>query len=387
MHHQLKTLLFTALAITAAWAQQPPQGPIVNSPEVQPDRRITLRILAPKAETVTLMAGDIPGQPRGGAPLTKAENGVWEITLGPVDPGAYRYRFVVNGVPAMDPRNPDTSESNTNAWSLVAVPGNEWMDANKVPHGAVARVHYYSTALGRRRRMTIYTPPGYESGKGKYPVFYLLHGAGDSDDSWTSVGRAGFILDNLIAQKKAVPMIVVMPAGHTSRAFGPGGGMASALKEFTEDFAKDILPYVERNYRVLTGRQHRAIAGLSMGGLQTINVSLAHLDWFSAIGVFSSGVFGAPRPAAPGTPPSVPGPSAEWEKENLAALDNASLKKGLKLLWFATGKEDFLLKTTIATVDMFKKHGFSPVYRETGGGHTWLNWRDYLIEFAPQLFR
>lgn len=388
MNARLKRFLPAALALAAAWAQQPPQGPIVNSPEVSPDRKITFRLLAPKAETVTLMAGDIPGLPRGGPQFVKGENGVWETTVGPVPPGAYRYRFVVNGVPALDPRNPEVSESNTNAWSLVAVPGNEWMDANNVPHGAVARVHYYSTALGRHRRMHVYTPPGYESGKGRYPVFYLLHGAGDCDDAWTSVGRAGFILDNLIAQKKAVPMIVVMPAGHTSRSFAPGGGMMAAIREFEKDFVTDIMPYVERNYRVLADRKNRAIAGLSMGGMQTLNISMSHLDKFSAIGVFSSGIFGAPRPpAAPGATPAPSGPPPEWEKEHEAALNNGQLKRGLKLFWFATGKEDFLLKTTVATVDLFRKYGFDPVYKETDGAHTWLKWRDYLIEFAPQLFR
>jgi enterochelin esterase family protein len=386
MHHWLKFGIVPAVALCAAWAQQP-QGPAVNSPEIASDRRVTLRLLAPKAAAVTLMASDIPDQPRGGAPLTRGANGVWEITLGPLEPGAYRYRFVVDGVPATDPRNPEASESNANSWSLFAVSGSEWMDAHNVPHGAVSKVHYYSSTLNRHRRMHVYTPPGYEAGKGRYPVFYLLHGAGDCDDSWTSVGRAGFILDNLIAKKKAVPMIVVMPAGHTSRSFTPGGGLTAAVKEFGQDFVKDVMPYVERNYRALTGRQHRAIAGLSMGGLQTLNISIAHLDKFSAIGVFSSGIFGAPRPGAAGAPPAVSGPPPEWEKENKAALENASLRKGLKLFWFATGKDDFLLKSTVSTVEMFKKYGFAPVYLETGGGHTWLKWRDYLIEFAPQLFK
>ena len=157
----------------------------------------------------------------------KGANGVWEMTTGAVEPGAYRYVYVVNGVGVIDPRNTAISESNTTTWSVATVPGSDLMDTKNVPHGAVSTVYYDSTALGRTRRMHVYTPPGYESGKGTYPVFYLLHGAGDCDDSWTSVGRANFILDNLIATGKAKPMIVVMPAGHTN-AGGGGRGAAAA---------------------------------------------------------------------------------------------------------------------------------------------------------------
>jgi enterochelin esterase family protein len=353
---------------------------------------VVFRILAPKAEGVGLQASDIPGMVRGGPQFTKKENGVWEATVGPIEPGAYRYTFMVNGVAVMDPRNPSVSESNDNAWSLVYVPGADFMAESKVPHGAVAAVHYYSTALGRDRRMHIYTPPGYEIGNAKYPVFYLLHGAMDCDDSWSSVGRAGFILDNLIAAKKAKPMIVVMPAGHTSRGFNMasgGGGMGPMVDAFTQEFTKDILPYVQANYRVLKARSARAIAGLSMGGAQTLNIAVRNPGKFSYIGVFSSGVFGsAPKPAAAGAAkPSVPAPSPDWEQQNLAALENAELKKGTKLLWFATGSDDFVMNTTKATLELFKKHGFSPVFKESPGGHTWINWRSYLNEFAPQLFK
>ena len=179
--------------------------------------------------------------------------------------------FVVDGVPTMDPRNPAVSESNTNSWSLVYVPGAEFMDtAVNVPHGAVASITYYSTALSRFRDMHIYTPPGYELGGGKFPVFYLLHGSGDCDDSWTSVGRAGFILDS-IAAKKAQPMIVVMPAGHTSTTFPLPGAARPTRDEFADDFMDGIMPYVEKHYRgALTDRAHTAMAGLSMGGGQTL---------------------------------------------------------------------------------------------------------------------
>jgi enterochelin esterase-like enzyme len=375
----------TAMASNSVSSEQPArpargfgsQGPVVTSPEVAGDCKVTFRILAPKAGSIRLSGSDIPGIGQG-AEMTKGTNGVWEVTLGPIRPGAYRYNFNVDGLSVIDPRNPITSQSNENTWSLVYVPGAEFMDTKDVPHGAVSEVTYYSKTLDRFRRLHVYTPPGYESGKGQYPVFYLLHGAFDCDDSWTSVGRAGFILDNLIASKKAKPMLVVMPAGHTGRfRFG-----MSFNDEFERDFMNDITPLVEKNYRVYTDRANRAIAGLSMGGAQTLNIGMAQLDKFSYLGVFSSGVFGLGGSNSPNAPA---GPS--WEEKNTRALENADLRKGLKLVWFATGKDDFLLKTSQATVEMLKKHGFEVVLKETEGAHTWIVWREYLNEFAPQLFQ
>ncbi|MBU6400701.1 MAG: esterase [Verrucomicrobia bacterium] len=402
------TALVAAWILTAStWAQPaapapaPPgprpgprrgsQGPLVISPEVHSDRRVTFRVLAPRAENVRLAGGDIPGNGRG-AEMSKGTNGVWEVTLGPIDPGAYRYNFIVDGLAVVDPRSPAVSESNNNVWSLVYVPGAAFMDTLDVPHGAVAAVTYYSTALRRFRRMHIYTPPGYESGRGRFPVFYLLHGAGDCDDSWTSVGRAGFILDNLIAAGKAKPMVVVMPAGHT-RPFGfglrgggreAGGAGRPPVDEFAQDFLTDIVPYVEQHYRVRTDRADRAIAGLSMGGSQSLNVALPHLDRFAYVGVFSSGLIGA---FGGGRGPGAAGGGPTWEEQHQAALDNAQWKHGLKLIWFSTGKDDFLLNTTRSTVELLRRHGFDPVFHESPGAHTWINWRNYLNEFAPQLFR
>jgi enterochelin esterase family protein len=241
--------------------------------------------------------------------------------------------------------------------------------------------------------MHVYTPPGYETSTRRYPVFYLLHGAGDSDDSWSTVGRAGFILDNLIASRKARPMIVVMPAGHVRGPLAGNPLSATGPDGFVNDFVADVMPYVQKNYRASTDRASTAIAGLSMGGNQTLNIAIPNLDRFAYIGVYSSGLLGAFPPAGrgAGAPPAQPaatssGPS-EWETRHAAKLADVQLKKGLKLLWFSTGKDDFLLSTTAATVDLFKKHGFTPIYIESGGGHTWLNWRDYLSEFAPQLFQ
>jgi enterochelin esterase-like enzyme len=391
-----------APAGAAARGGRGPQGPVVVSPEVLSDRRIVFRILAPQADNVRLQGSDMTaGLPAGGQGLpqmTKGDNGVWEVTIGPIEPGAYRYNFSVNGVTVIDPHNPSTSESNANTWSLVYVPGAAFMDTGDVPHGAVASVYYYSSALKRTRRMHIYTPPGYELGKDKFPVFYLLHGAGDCDDSWTSVGRAGFIMDNLIAAKKIKPMIVAMPAGHTTaggRGPAPAGSAAGGAAqtpprdEFTEDFVSDIMPYVEKNYRVIADRPHRAIAGLSMGGSQTLNISFLHLDEFAYIGVFSSGASlgGGRGRGAAAAAPTAPAPGTGWEQLHLAMLDNASLKKGTKLIWFSTGVDDGLIASSRSSVELLKKHGFNPVFKESPGAHTWINWRNYLNEFAPQLFQ
>lgn len=376
-----KLLLLACLGAAVAAAQ--PRPPQFVSPEVLEGGRVTFRILAPKAESVRVAGTDIPNNNQGTA-MTKNAEGVWEATLGPLTPGAYRYHFNVDGLAVIDPRNPAVSESNNNVWSLVYVPGSEVMDTRNVPHGAVASVTYYSEPLGRFRRMHIYTPPGYERGESRYPVLYLLHGAGDSDHSWSTVGRAGFILDNLMAAKKAKPMIVVMPAGHTTRG---GFQVPGAADEFARDFTGAVMPYVEKHYRVLTSRGDRAMAGLSMGGGQTLAIAVPHLDKFAYIGVFSSGLFGmfpVRRPGVP-APPAPQGPT--WEQQNLKVLDDAALKKGLKLFWFATGKDDFLLETTRSTVDLFKKHGFDVKYQETDGAHTWLVWRAYLEQFVPLLFR
>jgi enterochelin esterase-like enzyme len=386
-----------AMASDPAWAQAP-QAPQIVSPEILPDHRVAFRIHAPEARAVRLAGSDIPGVGQT-TQLAKTDQGVWEVTIGPIDAGAYRYNFNVDGVATIDPRNPAISESNNNVWSLFYVPGSDLFDTKDVPRGAIAEVTYHSTALGKFRRMHIYTPPQYQAGNGRYPVFYLLHGAGDSDDAWSSVGRAGFILDNLIAAKKARPMIVVMPAGHTSR--GPGSPIGrAATDEFVNDFVTDVMPYVEKHYRVLTDRAHTAIAGLSMGGGHTLNVAIPRLERFAYVGVYSAGLLGAfpgaaptagrgptPAPAPTGAAATPPLTAEEWERRYAAKLDDAGLKRGLKLLWFATGKDDFLLSTTQLTVDLFKKHGFTPVFKESAGGHTWINWRNYLVEFAQLLFQ
>ena len=361
----------------------PTPGDTLTSVVVHADRKVTFKIFAPNAKQVMLGGTDIPNLMIDGK-MTKQENGVWEVTVGPIEPGAYRYNFIVDGVWVIDSRSSKISESNTNIWSLVYIPGTDYMETKDNPRGSISEVTYFSKSLNRFRRMHVYTPPGYEKNNVNYPVFYLLHGAFDGDDSWTTVGRAGFILDNLIADKKAIPMIVVMPAGHTGPfRFGiPIDTSQKNVDMFVEDFINDIKPYIEKNYPILTGKENTAIAGLSMGGAQTLDIAISHLNQYAYFGVFSSGVFGIIGNISFG-----PNSGLTWESRNKKSLDDPKLKEGLKLVWFATGKDDFLLKTSLATVEVLKNHGINVIFKESSGGHTWNNWRDYLHEFAQQLFK
>jgi enterochelin esterase family protein len=365
----------------AARAQVPaqPPPPRVVSPELAADGKVTFRIRAAEARAVALTSGgDLPQIPfQQTLPLTKGADGVWSLTVGPVAPGAYRYAYVVDGVTTVDPAQPRVSESNDSTWSLFHVSGAKFMDTLDVPHGTVAEVRYFSAELGKWRRMHVYTPPGYGLAQKRYPVLYLLHGAFDSDDSWSSVGRAADILDNLIAESKAAPMIVAMPAGHQG-PFNAAGGVASlGLEGFVREFDRDIRPYIEKHYTTQAGPKSTAIAGLSMGGAQTLEIAVRHLKDFGYVGVFSSGVLGGNGADAVDA----------WGTQHAAQLDDKSARASLALVWFATGKDDFLLPTSKATVGMLEKHGLHPVFHGSDGGHVWANWRDYLHEFAPQLFK
>ena len=352
------------------------------SPEVHPDGTVTFRLWAPDAKDVELNSEgeeSVPGASQErvmaamkGVPLTKGNDGIWSITVGPYPAGAYRYTFIVDGVSTTDPKNAASSESLSSVRSLFLIPGN-FTDARDVPHGNVAIVYYESKTLGRLRRMHIYLPPGYEKGAETYPVLYLLHGGGDSDDSWTSVGRANFIVDNLIAEGRAKPMIIVMPAGHVSPHMDMRSmGADVASDPFSNDLMNDVIPFVEQHYRVVADAPHRAIAGLSMGGVQTLNVSLTHPGFFAYIGVFSSGWF-----------PQVRG---QFEQINQTLLQSPDKSK-VKLFWFGAGKYDIALPNTGPTIDLVKKYGYHPDFHPSEGFHAWNNWRDYLHEFAPLLFQ
>jgi enterochelin esterase family protein len=361
----------------------PTPNDTLKSPEVGTDGRVTFRLYAPSAREVKVQAEGrepTPGMTEeemrkgfGGIPMSKAENGVWSIMYGPIQPGVYRYSFLVDGVATVDPKNPHASESLNSVRSMYEVAGADFLEYKPgVAHGAMAAVEYDSAAVAGLRRMHVYTPPGYESGSQHYPVLYLLHGGGDSDDSWPTVGRAGAILDNLIAAKQATPMIIVMPAGHISPEFQLRTGMNTmGHDKFNQDLIGSIVPYIDSHYRTQTDREHRALAGLSMGGLQALTMSLTNSDLFSYIGIFSSGWFPQMR--------------EDVEKTDLAQYKANG--KPFKLYWVGVGKLDIANANSAATVVLLKKYGITPETYESEGFHAWNNWRDYLHVWAPRLFK
>ena len=383
-----KSLFFSTLLLTAATGLEaqapagrggPGRGPVVVSPQVMPDRHVVVRLYAPQARRVSVTGIVTPA-----VDLTKDDRGVWEATLGPVDPGAYRYRFNVDGTDTIDPRNVDMERMQVMVRSILYVPGAPFMDERDVPHGAVALVNYYSKSLGKFRRMHVYTPPGYEMNSNKYPVLYLHHGANESDDSWWTVGRAGFILDNLIADGKAVPMIIVMPNGHTNQippteaASDVAAGGERRPDEYPNDFLTDIMPYTESHYRVIADREHRAIAGLSMGGGQTMTIGFSHLDLFAWIAELSSGNFGGN------------GGSQDFDIEKLAPgfyKDPAATNKRIKLFYMSCGTEDPRLPFQKKAVENFQSRKINVAYSWFPGEHEWKVWRAALNDLAPRLFR
>lgn len=367
------TVSMVAVAQAQPGARTPRVQDTLRSPVIAADGRVTFQLYAPKATEVSLRT-EGPAS-FANQKLVKGDSGVWTLTAQP-PADLYIYWYDVDGVPVADPRNNRPRVNMTTVRSLLEVPGaaSDFFAEKPVPHGEVAAVHYQSKAIGIPRRMHIYTPPGYATSGQRYPVLYLLHGAGDNDQSWLMAGRANFIFDNLIAAGKAKPMIVVMPAGHTPGAAPVGTVSQPGPDAFARDLMTDVVSYVEKNYRTRTERENRAIAGLSMGGQQTLNVGLTNLDKFSQIGVFSSGWFGQDG-------------AANFARNNPALLADPKLNNRIKLFWFATGKDDFVLASTKASLAMLDEHKVRYSYKETEGGHTWPNWRAYLNEFAPLLFR
>jgi enterochelin esterase-like enzyme len=368
-------------AAPAAVAQRPrrERPPRVVSPEVHADKKVTFRIYAPRATEVTVRGDWMTGPAEK---LTKDEKGVWSVTVGPLTPDFYSYGFAVDGVRTLDPQNPTIKQGIASLDSMFFLPGPEadFQDNKPVPHGDIRKVWYQSATLGRQRRMHVYTPPGYDSNSEKYPVFYLLHGGGDEDSGWSTVGRAGFILDNLIAAGKAKPMIVVMPNGSLPRpAVAPGArldpkALAAFRDRFTNELLKDVVPHVEKHFRVKAGPENRALAGLSMGGGQTIRVLTTHPDQFGYVAIWSAGLFG--------------GDPAAFERQNEDFLKNAAgVNKTVKLLEISVGDKDFTLAGSKALSGVLTKHGIKHELKVTGGGHTWINWRHYLNGLAPKLFQ
>jgi enterochelin esterase family protein len=352
-----------------------------KSVEVLADGKVTFRICAPNATEVRVASSDmgdvIPfgGTGPSGLPMTKDAAGVWSgTTARAVAPDTYRYGFMVNGVSTPDPQATTFSMERLGTQSTLEVPGAAGAFQTydpKIAHGVVSELEYWSTSLGIKRRAHVYTPPGYFKSSTRYPVLYLVHGAGDSDDSWTANGHAHYILDNLIAAGKAKPMIIVMPFGHTpDRA----GGNMLANTDFGDDLIKDLLPLVDRNFRTTARAGARAMAGLSMGGSHTIRYGITHPELFNYIGVFSMGL-GMNNNQAD---------VANYEKDNAVALARSA--KELKLVYYAMGKDDFLYGTVAPTRAMLERQGIKHLYNESGGGHTWVNWRRYLNDFLPRLF-
>jgi enterochelin esterase-like enzyme len=408
------------------------RGPAVVSPEVRPDRTVILRIAAPLARSVTV-SGEIMGT-NPPAALTPDANGVWSITLGPLEPEVYSYGFSVDGMTVNDQRTSYVKPSSSYT-SQVVVPGDgpRFYDPRPVPHGEVRIVTYEAKTLnGMTRRMRVYTPAGYESGNKKYPVLYLFHGAGDWDVAWTDVGRANYILDNLIADGKAKPMIVVMPSIFQQAALGTGAmapaaargaapaaapgapaaargnaptpatgpGAAAAAPAagqddgFTKELLADIMPLMQKKYRILTGPDNTAIAGLSMGGAQSLRTGLAHLETFHYVIGLSSAVAlggggrGAARAggAAPAAAAAVaPDPTAAYPA---LMADVAGANKKLKLFAMYCGKQDSLvINGNKALSAALLAKGVKLQYTETEGGHWFIVWRQNLRDFAPLLFQ
>ena len=364
----------SASAQTPSATPVPPAPPPVRSPEVQADRRITFRVRAPNAKDVAVT--------REGAPrlaMQKDDQGVWSVTTEPLEPDLYGYSFVADGARLLDSSNPLIKANLLNPSSIVHVRGSAALpwEVGNVPHGIVHHHYYKSGVVGDQRDFFVYTPPGYDSGAAKlYPVLYLLHGMSDGADGWSSeIGRANVILDNLIAERKATPMLVVMPLGYGApeilergaAARDPGIGQRNRDK-FREALIAEIIPSVEKAYRAANDRQSRAIAGLSMGGAESLTTGLNTLDRFAWIGAFSSG--GTPGDFAAAFP-------------SLDSKANAEIR----LLWIACGTEDSLIAPNRKLREWLASKDIRHVDVETPGAHTWMVWRRNLATFVPLLFR
>jgi enterochelin esterase-like enzyme len=401
------TLWMTAalLMLPAAYAQQAAPGrgaaaPRPVSPEIHANRTVTFRLFAPKANEVTLNgswegARDIK--------MSKDDGGIWSVSVGPLGAQLWGYWYLVDGVKALDPGNGETQRDGSRIDNLLMISGPEsdlW-DFKDVPHGTMHSIWYASPTLKQdRRRMYVYTPPGYEANQTRYPVLYLLHGGGGDEDAWVTMGRANVILDNLIAAGKAKPMIVVMPNGNAAQtvsqgyAYGPtpapqavqapappplqaaaGGGRGGAAARppqpypgsYPESLVKDVIPFVENTYRVIANKDSRAIAGLSMGGGHTLAATNNNPGVFGYIGVFSSG----PRTV-----------DEAYEKQ-LAAVKGG----GVKFYWTGAGTTDMAREGTMNLHSLLEKQGFKTSYKEIPGAHYWFLWRDFLGDFGSILFR
>lgn len=361
-------------AQSAARVPQPQPPPPIVSPEVHPDRTVTFRFRDPNAKEVSLsLEGTKPQS------MQKDDQGVWSITTAPLEPDYYGYSFVADGVNLTDPSNYLMKTNLLSQSNMVHVPGDSpqvW-DVAEVPHGVVRHHFYHSAVVGDDRDYFVYTPPGYDPASDKrYPVLYLQHGYSDGADGWTAVGRANFILDNLISQGKAKPMLVVMSLGYGAPEIlrrGPGAFRDPSLPrrnmdKFGEALITEVIPQVEQTYRVISDRHARALAGLSMGGAESLYVGLNHLDHFAWVGSFSGGGLGDDY-------------AAEFPSLDSKANDQ------LHVLWIACGTEDRLIEPNRKFRDWLTSKGVKHTDIETPGMHTWMVWRRNLANFAPLLFQ
>ena len=370
----MKKLCGICLAIVLlVFAVAPLQAQFLKSPEVNPDRSVTVRLWAPSAQKVEMLGEGKSGEAT--FPMTKDDKGVWSVTTEPLAPDMYSYEFVVDGMHIIDPNSHHFVPNYFGQGGLVIVPGSpaEPWEETDVPHGVVTHHFYLSKIVGDRRDYYVYTPPNFDRKK-KYPVLYLLHGYSDMANAWTQMGRANFILDNLIAQGKAKPMLIVMTLGYGAPKLLENGWNVGHnplweenIKKFADTLLTEVMPMVEAEYPVEKKPEGRAIAGLSMGGAESFYTGLNHLDTFAYIGPMSSAIFDNPK---------------EWYPK----LDEKEGKK-IKLLWIACGKEDGLLKNNRQFKDWLTSQNVKFTSVETDGAHTWQVWRRNLTELAPLLFR
>jgi enterochelin esterase family protein len=332
----------------------------VRSPELLPDGKVTFRLRAPKATEVVVAGQWTRERPA----MIKNADDVWSLTTGPIEPGVWEYSFQVDGLTMIDPGNPAIKPMREPRTSILHIPGQppRLHDFQAVPHGVVRHHSYLSKSLGRLRGLAVYTPPGYDQDRRRYPTLYLQHGSGDNQSTWITHGKAHWILDNLIAQGRAKPMVIVMMDGH---AAGPGATNNTAL--FARDLFEDVMPFVERHYRVRANAANRAIVGLSMGGGQSLTLGLNHPDRFAWVGGFSASV-----------------PSRETISNALNHPD--AINQQLKLLWIACGQDDFLAKRNQEFIALLKEKKINHQWHWTPGDHSWPVWRIYLGDVAPLLF-
>lgn len=370
-----KTILFfTLMLLSVAYSAAQPRGnnrrwANTSSPEVHADNKVTFRFMAPDAKEVKL-SGQFMENPVN---MVKNDMGVWEVTVGPIEPDMYPYEFVVDGTRVMDLGNVDYFPNENFKGSMLEVPDDEPMaySIQNVPHGNVEYVMYDSPSIGVTGRMLVYTPAGYDpQGDKKYPVFYCISGTTDTEEVYFKVGRANFILDNLIAAGKAEPMIVVMPYGNPS-AWYEQGTEVPRVDLFSEMLMKDIIPFVDKNYRTIDNRLGRGIGGFSRGGAQALRNGLMNTDKFAWICSYSSGV------------------SANDFEKNYKAFyaDPDKTNKEMKLIWLGVGNTDFLYPMATEFDDILTQYRINHIFHVTTGGHTWMNAKLYLLETFQRLFK